>query len=84
VVPPSKGSASASVILFSCHRPQRHRPQPLAIDRAVEPFGSNHYLQQIVVVLASNSYAQPATTTNKKSQKTKETWQSNCSTVEEI
>ncbi|KAJ6945572.1 hypothetical protein NC651_000590 [Populus alba x Populus x berolinensis] len=44
VVPPSKSSASASVILFSCHRPQPHRPQPLATDRLVETAGDNHHL----------------------------------------
>jgi len=79
VVPPSKGSASANVILFSCHRPQRYRPQPLATDREVEPANDNHHLQQTAVVLASNSHAPPPTTTE-KSQNTKETQQSNCST----
>jgi hypothetical protein len=84
VVPPSKGSASASVILFSCHHPQRHRPQPLATNRAVEQADGNHYLQQTTFVLASNNHASPPTTATEKSQKTKETQQSNCSIEEEI
>jgi hypothetical protein len=84
VVPPSKGSASASIILFSCHHPQLHRPQPLATNRAVEQADDNHYLQQTTFVLASNNHASPPTTATEKSQKTKETQQSNCSIEEEI